>query len=187
MQRGLPSTIYSDNGTNFKGADRYLNLHDDAISRYATEKSIEWKFNTPYTPHRGGIWESDVKSAKRFLPPITKDQKFTATERRILLEEIECILNSRPLAYAKSEDSMDEVVTPGHFLIGRNLTVLPENLSPSTNAVKLSTQYKANCQRIRDFWKVWSVDYINQLRSRAKWLRPQPNIDIDQIVLFKGT
>lgn len=64
---GVPSKIYSDNGTNFHGAERYLNLKDEEISKYAIDNHIEWHFNPPYTSHRGGIWEAAVKSAKQFL------------------------------------------------------------------------------------------------------------------------
>jgi len=182
-RRGKPSTIYSDNGTNFRGAERYLNLQDDEISKYAAERTIDWKFNPPYTPHRGGIWESAVKSAKRFLPVVTKDQNFTLGKLRVFLTEIEAILNSRPLIYRKTEDPTSEVLTPGHFLIGRNLTAVTEPSKQGT--AKLSDQYNANRHRIREFWRCWSVDYINQLRCRSKWLKPQPNPESGQIVFFK--
>lgn len=151
-RRGLPKI--PDNGTNFHGADRYLNL-----SRYAAENRIESHFNSSYTPHRGGIWEATIKSAKRFLPIIIKDQIFTDNELHVLLTQIESLLNSRPITYRKSSEPFEEILTPGHFLIDRNLTTFPEPNHSDT--IKLSTQYATNRRRVRDFWRIWATDYLN--------------------------
>lgn len=63
-RRGIPNTIYSDNGTNFRGAERCINFHDDKVlAKYALVKRINWKFNPPYM-----LWEAAVKSAKSFIP-----------------------------------------------------------------------------------------------------------------------
>ena len=50
--RGLPEEVYSDNGTNFKGADNELKLlvlqiDEDKITESAANKGFEWDFN-PY-------------------------------------------------------------------------------------------------------------------------------------------
>ncbi|XP_065204047.1 uncharacterized protein LOC135834138 [Planococcus citri] len=184
-RRGLPATIYSDNGTNFKGCERYLNFNDTEIQRYALSNTIAWKFNPPYTPHRGGIWESAVKSAKRYIPKISENQKFTENELRTLLTQIEGILNTRPLAYSNTGEPDEEILTPGHFLVGRNLNVnLPEPSSPPAN-IKLSDRYIANQNRIRAFWRIWSQDYLNQLRSRTKWQDEQPNYHVGDLILLR--
>ncbi|XP_065203470.1 uncharacterized protein LOC135833629 [Planococcus citri] len=185
-RRGVPITIYSDNGTNFRGGERYLNFENDDIQKYSRRNTISWKFNPPYTPHRGGIWESAVKSAKRYLPKITDEQRFNENELRTLLTQVECILNSRPLAYCQTSEPLEEVLTPGHFLVGRNLSVLPEPSEPPAG-IKLSAQYEANCSRVRDFWKVWSQDYLNQLKARVKWTDERPNLEVGQIVLLRKT
>ncbi|GFW41337.1 integrase catalytic domain-containing protein [Trichonephila clavipes] len=47
-RRGRPTTIYSDNGTNFKVAERLLHTLDwDSILARAAEETIQWKFNPP--------------------------------------------------------------------------------------------------------------------------------------------
>lgn len=184
-RRGLPITVYSNYGTNFRGADRYLKFNDTPISRYAVNNRIEWKFNSPYTPHRDSIWEATVKSAKRFIPLVTKDKVFSENELRTSLTQIEAILNSHPIAYLDKSEPSEEVLTPGHFLIGRNLTVLPEPETSST--IPLSQCYRANQIQVRDFWKVWSQDYFNQFRCRSKWFNMQLNFTENQVVLYKDS
>ncbi|GFS77917.1 integrase catalytic domain-containing protein [Trichonephila clavipes] len=54
-----PTTIYSDNGMNFKGAERLLHvLHWDSILAKVAEEKIQWKFNSPSAP-----WGADGGSA----------------------------------------------------------------------------------------------------------------------------
>jgi len=60
-QRGLPSHIHSDNGTNFQGADRELHrawksLQSDEILRaYLVNERIQWHFSPPAAPHFGRL------------------------------------------------------------------------------------------------------------------------------------
>jgi len=62
-RRGLCSSIFSDNGTNFVGARRELYSHIKAAQPQLAQKNIEWRFNPPLAPYFGGLWESVVKSA----------------------------------------------------------------------------------------------------------------------------
>lgn len=72
-RRGYPKDIYSDNGTNFVGANRQLKelrdllisqLFNDEISHFLTNNGTNWHFNPPSAPHFGGLWEAGVKSVK---------------------------------------------------------------------------------------------------------------------------
>ena len=61
-RRGPPSDIYSDNGTNFVGADRELKQslqewNQSQIADFLSQKGIQWHFNPLAAPHFGGIWE----------------------------------------------------------------------------------------------------------------------------------
>ena len=58
-RRGNPQVLYSDNGTNFIGANRELkqcieNLNQDQIKNELSQKGIKWVFNPPASPHMGG-------------------------------------------------------------------------------------------------------------------------------------
>lgn len=119
-RHGSPTLIWSDNGTNFVGANRELKEMYDVYSTLG----IEWRERSP---HFGGLWEAAVKSAKTHLCRVVGDVKLTFEELSTVLTQIEACLNSRPLVPVNvpDEDGI-EVLTPGHFLIGRPLCALPD-------------------------------------------------------------
>ncbi|XP_058789062.1 uncharacterized protein LOC131663025 [Phymastichus coffea] len=176
--RGKPVKMYSDNGTNFVGANNELQqiyeLHrtlefKDAIRGFAESERIEWNFNPPLSPHFGGLWEAVVKSFKNHLNRIITNQKLTFEQMDTLLKEIAAILNSRPL-YAISTDPNDPLaVTPAHILIGRPFNFLPENDFVSVPDNRLTT-YQFITKVRQDFWKRWHKEYLYELQVRQKWL-----------------
>ncbi|XP_058801546.1 uncharacterized protein LOC131670173 [Phymastichus coffea] len=173
---GKPSTMHSDNGTNFVGANNELQkiykLHDspefkDAIQTFAASERIEWNFNPPLSPYFGGLWEAAVKSFKHHLNRVVKDQKLTYEQLETLLKEIAAVLNSRPL-YAISADPNDSLaITPAHFLIGHPFNFLPEQNYVSVPNNRL-TSYQLVSKARQAFWSKWLKEYLHELQTRQK-------------------
>lgn len=72
-RRGIPHTMYSDNGTTFQGANRELvaSYHaamrnPDFLNKLAVDR-VTWRFLPPAAPHFGGLWEAGVRSIKHHL------------------------------------------------------------------------------------------------------------------------
>ncbi|XP_030754386.1 uncharacterized protein LOC115881149 [Sitophilus oryzae] len=70
-RRGKPAQMYSDNGTNFKGAYNELSKLADFLQNNANSlveaienKGISWSFIPASSPHFGGLWESGVRTVK---------------------------------------------------------------------------------------------------------------------------
>ena len=64
--------MYSDNGSNFRGAEKELGdlfskIDFDKVSKTLTNYNINWKFIPPLSPWMGGALESIVKLTKRAL------------------------------------------------------------------------------------------------------------------------
>ncbi|XP_018315524.1 uncharacterized protein [Mycetomoellerius zeteki] len=128
-RRGLCSTIYSDNATNFIGAARelediytFLKIHNPELQTILAAQRIEWKFLLPKSPHFGGLWEAAVRSVKRHLYTVKKGLTYTFEEYNTLLVEIESVLNSCPLMPVPSDSNEISILTPSHFLIGTSLS-----------------------------------------------------------------
>ena len=101
-RRGTPDIIWSDNGTNFVGAEKQLreNIEKWNTINIAVElahKGIKWRFNPPSAPHQGGIWERLVRSFTRVLYTTLGTRRLTDEVLSTTFCLVEHALNSRPL------------------------------------------------------------------------------------------
>ncbi|XP_066583621.1 uncharacterized protein [Prorops nasuta] len=193
-RRGLPQHIYSDNGTNFIGANNQLreilsffNEKDSTskIQDFNIKNHIQWHFIPPAAPHFGGLWEASVKIFKHHLYRVVGESLFTFEEFNTFVVEIEGVLNSRPIMAMSTDPNDLQALSPGHFLIGRPLIAVPENDFLSVPENRLSTWQHISKVR-QDFWKRWNLEYLNELQTKAKWLKNASNIQIDSLVLIKN-
>ena len=187
-RRGQVSVIRSDNGTNIVGARKELkkeinNWNQEKISSALLQKNIEWKFNPPGGSHFGGIWERQIRTIRSLMCALLKEQMLTDESLQTLFCEIEAIINSRPLTRISADVHDLEPLTPNHLLLMKN----HQNLSP------VSLEFTGACIRRRwkqvqylanIFWRRWLKEYLVQLQERQKWVHPQTNIKVDDIVLI---
>lgn len=192
-RRGNPSIIYSDNATNFLGARNQLKELNDffkrgknlnSIKEFLSSNEVQWKFIPPRSPHWGGIWEAAIKSTKYHISRVVGNTHLTFEEFSSVLACIESILNSRPLTALSDDPSDLTVLTPGHFLIGRSLTAYPEK-DLTTVADNRLTVWQKCIKMQQSFWSRWSVEYLNQLQNKPKWMFPNENLIVNQVVLLK--
>ena len=98
--------------------------------------------------------------------------------------QIEACLNSRPLI--PSDQDVTEVLTPGHFLIGRPLTALPDHSSSTSEQAMSLLRWWQLCQNIvRHFWSRWSNEYITILNKYTKWPHRSRNVSVGDIVVLR--
>lgn len=183
-RRGLVSNVWSDNATNFQATSKYVASLNPLLEEYAVKNGMKWNFIPPGTPNQGGLHEAAVKSAKKHLNRTLNGAVCTQEELLTVFAEIEAILNSRPLTYVSKPNYTIQMITPGHFLIGDSLIVLPEPADANIQ-VKLSTRYENLRNRIDSFWKTWRADYLSQMMAAQKWKKPSPNLCVNDIVLVK--
>ncbi|GFT40338.1 integrase catalytic domain-containing protein [Trichonephila clavipes] len=175
-RRDKCSKIYTDKATNFVGANSILkkfhksiNFPDENLAKYFVSENIDWKFIPPKSPHFGGLWEAGVKSVKHHHKRAIGNLHFTFEEFETIMIQVEGILNSRPLTPLSSDADNFDVLTPGHLLIGRPITSIPEPNLIDVNENRLSRWEKIT-KVVQRTWKKRKSDYLNTLQARSKWI-----------------
>ncbi|XP_055542843.1 uncharacterized protein LOC129728429 [Wyeomyia smithii] len=96
-RRGIPSKMFSDNATNFVGAQNELvrlaemfknQLEVRKITEFCSRQGFEWSFIPPRSPHFGGVWEAGVKQVKFHLTRIVGDRRLSYEELYTTLTQI---------------------------------------------------------------------------------------------------
>lgn len=186
-RRGQVKTIRSDNGTNFIGAERELqkaiqSLNNDRIQTTMLAKGVQWIFNAPTASHHGGVWERQIRTVRKILNSIVKQQSLDEESLQTLLCEVEAIINSRPITKVSNDPNDLEALTPNHLLL---LKVKPP-MSPGVfdKADLYSRRRWRQVQYMADiFWKRWIKEYLPDLQERQKWQSLVQNLKPGDVVL----
>ncbi|CAH2017105.1 unnamed protein product [Acanthoscelides obtectus] len=190
-RRGKPQEIWSDNGSNFRGAEAelrelasFLAQNKAHLQENISNTGVNWKFIPAFSPHMGGIWEAGVKSAKKHLRRILGSSNLTFEEYYTVLTQIEAVLNSRPIAPMSSSPDDPLALTPSHFLIGRPATALPDPDFTETPMTRLS-RHQLLQQLQQHFWRRWSNEYLSELQQRIKWRSHQCQLQLGSLVVLR--
>ena len=186
-RRGLPEEMFSDNGTNFKGADRELKtllseLDETKINVSVANKGVKWHFNPPLAPHFGGAHESMIKSAKRAINAILGQADITDEELMTAIIGAEGLINSRPLTYQSANHEDDVPLTPNHFLHGQ----VGGQFAPTTvDETQFSPRkrWRRIQELVRHFWQRWLREWLPGLSIRKKWHRERRDVHVGEVVL----
>ena len=108
---GCPAKILSDNGGVFVA---------DITQKFATVRNVKWDLGLKEAPWYGGFRERLVGQLKRCLKKTTGRAYLNFYELQTVTNEIEFVLNSRPLG-ALHDDDLEESLTPNHLVYGRQL------------------------------------------------------------------
>jgi len=188
-RRGHCSHIFSDNGTNFVGANKEIQSYlkslqnNIGIQDNLTSLGIQWKFIPPSSPHFGGLFESAVETETQ-LSKITNGAILTFEELSTFLCQVEAVLNSLPMVAISDDPSDYNALTPAHFLIGGPLTQLAEPIVLAEPQSWLK-RWELVRQQSQEFGRRWSHEYLPQLHKRGKWLAPQRSLQIGDLAILK--
>ena len=184
--RGKPKEIYSDNGTNFKGAWRELRealkrLDQTKIYNRLRSNDVQWLFNPPEASHQGGIREGMIASVRRILGALLKEQLVDDETLSTLLCEAERILNDRPLTSLSDHPDDPELLTPNKLLLLRSNSCFPPDVFKGHD--KYSKRWRQAQCLADSFWKRWMKGYLPALQTRQKWSVPRRNFAVGELVL----
>ena len=186
-RRGQVKEIRSDNGSNFVGGERELRVMIDSwnqakIHDALLQKSIKWVFNPPGASHHGGVWERLIRSTRKVLGALVKEQSLDDESLQTLLCECESFINGRPLTTVSDDPKDLEPLSPNHLLLLRSETPLPPGLFLKSDTY--SRRRWRQVQYLADvFWGRWKREYLPLLQSRQKWFRPKKNFAVGDTVI----
>ena len=124
-RRGQPKEIRSDNGSNFVGGERELReaiagWNQDQVHQFLLQKSIKWTFNPPASSHFGGVWERCIRTVRKVLNALLKEQILNNEGLTTLMCEVESIINGRPITKLSDDPRDSAPLTPNHLLLLRS-------------------------------------------------------------------
>ena len=173
-RRGHPREMWSDNGTNFKGAQAELkrcldDMDQNKVLNHLSPLGISWHFNPPLAAHWGGAWERLVGSVKKALNAILGSSRLTDSVLHTALVEVEGVLNSRPLTHSSMDMKDLSALTPNHFLIGRSDNKIPPD-SFQDREINSRKRWRQSQVVANQVCKRWLKEYLPNLTVRQKWM-----------------
>lgn len=189
-RRGNVKCIRSDNGTNLRGGEKELKVAIQSwnlktISKWMLQRSIEWKFQPPLSSHFGGVFEREIRSVRKVLTSLLKEQPIKLNDEHLntLLCEVENILNCRPLTELTDNVYDCDALTPNHLLLLHGGATFPPGVFSSDDVYTIrrwkQIQYLADI-----FWNRWRKSYLPLLQLRQKWYKNTRNYKIGDLVLL---
>ena len=116
-RRGRPELIYSDNGSTFKAAEKWLNKvqQDQRFHDLLAGLTIKWQFNLSRAPWWGGQFVRLIGLFKSAFYKTIGNGTLRWAELEEVVLDAEVTLNNRPLTYLE-EDVQLPVLTPNSML-----------------------------------------------------------------------
>ncbi|XP_049881954.1 uncharacterized protein LOC126377964 [Pectinophora gossypiella] len=75
-------------------------------------------------------------------------------------------------------------LTPGHFIIGRPLTAIPER-DFQHQSIRQLTRFQRIEQLRQHFWTRWSKEFVAELQQRIKWRSCKDSLKLGTLVVVK--
>jgi hypothetical protein len=139
-------------------------------------------FNPPAVSHHGGVWERCIRTVRKILNALLREQTIDDEGLATLMCEVESIMNGRPLTTISNDPRDLNPLTPNHLLLLRSGPTLPPGVFNKHDLYSKKRwrqiQYMAD-----QFWKRWIREYLPLLQSRQKWNQPQRNFEAGDIIM----
>ncbi|UYV71077.1 hypothetical protein LAZ67_8001639 [Cordylochernes scorpioides] len=158
--RGRPTVIYSDNGTNFVGANNAL-------------KALNWK--------KIVLDQNLHKISWKFIPPTAAWWGVYYEEMSTILCDAEATINSRPLTYIHEDFDSLIPLSPSMFLHDSKYVGVPD--LDKLDSKKFQDRYR-HCQRLREALRSrFRSEYLGQLVQKAN--ERTPKLSVGDVVIVK--
>jgi hypothetical protein len=131
----------------------------------------------------GGVWERQIRTIRKILVALVKQQILDDESLMTLMCQVEATVNSRPITAVSNAVNDPEPLTPNHLLLLRSGSTMPPGIF-----VKEDLYHRRRWKQVQYladvFWQRWTKEYLPSLQARSKWLKPDRNLCIGDIVLL---
>ena len=185
--RGQHEEVRSDNGGNFVRGEKELReaiagWNQQRIGEFLLQRDVRWLFNPPGGSHHGGAWERCIRTVRKVMGALTREQILDDEGLATLMCEVMSIVNGRPITKISDDPRDMEALTPNHLLLLRSGPSAPPGLFAKDDMY--SRKRWRQVQYLADvFWRRWIKEYLPSLQERQKWNRSRRNFAVDDIVL----
>jgi len=188
-RRGAPKQIYSDNAKGFKAASKeirqlYRSINWNKVTEDGMKTNINWFFSCEKAPHQNGLCERMVRTVKTPLKIIVGNARLTINQLRIIIVEIEAIVNNRPLGVTSNDPNDFTPITPMELVNGRRLEHLPDP-NVRKNITSFQHLWRKRQSILNGFWVRWTKDYLIEQNIRRKWKIPTKDNLLNKLVLIR--
>merc|ERR1712055_61344 len=116
----MPRLLFSDNATQFHAADRLLRQFkaNKLVQDTLGAEEMQWHFIPARASHIGGVYERMIGLLKVELRKMSFGTKLTFQEAKVLIAEVQRIINNRPLTRATASLDDDTCITPMDLIRG---------------------------------------------------------------------
>ena len=143
----------------------------------------KWCGTPPEAPHFGGCWEREIGSIKHALRVTLSAESEKEQILRMVLTEIERVLNSKLLGYTSLDISDPDPVTPNSPLMGWPDASLPQVVYPESEI--LSRRRWRHSQLLADhFWRHFLKYYLHGLQACQKSQTDAPDLWVGTQVMI---
>jgi len=181
-RRGPVRHFNSDNGTNFRSADRELREAWAAVDLERIKEKftrIEWDFGPGRAPNFQGLAESTVKAVKRALRGMITPGRLNDEMLLTFSVATERLLNERPLAYVSAHPNDIRPIRPADFMgMGSFQRLLPLNWEKFS----VTKRYHLLQTYLNQWWGLFMKDLLPRLHSRRVWRREKAELTTGSVV-----
>ena len=187
-RRGRPEIVYSDNGSTFKAAEKWLKKvqQEERFHEILAVLTIKWRFNLSRAPWWGGQFERLIGLFKSAFYKTIGNGTLRWPELEEVVLDVEVALNNRPLSYLE-DDIQLPALTPNSML-DVNPSYLPELQAhhlPDKDLRKRA-RYLLKCKEV--MWKRWTSEYVRNLREQHRQAggKQTPYPKVGDVVIIRG-
>jgi len=152
----------------------YRECLSDALKEALESQNVTWQFIPKHAPWYRGFWEGIIRLTKQAVKKTLSRVFITLKQLETIINEIEAMLNDRPLTYISSDLTDPEPLMPSHLLYGRRIRPVPCPLDRSVDLddpdfsvsdTALRQTVNRQTRLIQQFWRRWKCEYLTSLRE----------------------